>query len=91
MDSAFANVACATIIDRDISCFSLCKVSGLHGNLVFNSVLGSLILSLPKGQYKEPISFCSQSMGSVSGMVKRDFVFSPWRTIKCLFTKHEAL
>lgn len=48
VDSAFANVGCATVIDRDVSCFALCKVSGLHGNLVFNFVLGNLILSFPQ-------------------------------------------
>ena len=66
------------------------RVSGIHGSLVFNFMLGNLIFSFPKGQYKKPISFCSQSMGSMSRMVKLDFIFFPWRNVKYSFTKHEA-
>lgn len=71
-------------------CFPLFGVSGIYGNLLFNFMLGNLILSFPKGQYKKPISFCSWGMGSMSGMVKLDFIFFPWRNIKYLFTEHEA-
>lgn len=73
-DSASGNVASATITERDVSCFPLCEVSGIHGSLVFNFMLGNLIFSFPKGQYKKPISFYFQSTGSMSGMVKLHFL-----------------
>lgn len=40
----------STLKDKDISCVPFWKVSGIHDNLVFNFVLGNLILSFPKGK-----------------------------------------
>jgi hypothetical protein len=70
--------------------FLFWKVSGIHGNSVFRVAFGNLILSFPKGQYKEPVFCYFRSMGPMKEMVKSYFIFFPWSNIKYLFTKHKT-